>query len=186
MNQLIDNTSGKVFLPFSQKNFSLATLAQLHFIPRLEIQVSNVILPTPGYVFLYFCFFGVIIPNSQLTKCTKACIKSHKIAYKMSKKHLRLGLCPDPAGEAYFVFYRTPWEPREGEGLGGAERGEGHPKFVTEFYKSGHHRTNGIVNTSINIKLFILGHKRLRSTALYSNVSVFLSLSITHQCTLVN
>jgi len=37
--------------------------------------------------------------------------------------------------------------------------GEGHPKFVTEFYKSGHHRTNGIVNTSINIKTWCLLYK---------------------------
>jgi len=83
-------------------------LAQLHFIfiPLLEMQVCNVILTHPV---IFSCIFGVInniIPNNQLSKCTNTRLKLHKIAYKTSKNRLRLRLCPNPAGGAYFVFYR--------------------------------------------------------------------------------
>jgi len=80
--------------PIFSKTFSLATLVQLHFITQLEIQVYNVILPTPV---TFSCIFGVIIPDvSQLPKCIKTHIKLHKCTYKTAKNHLRLGLCPRP------------------------------------------------------------------------------------------
>ena len=61
--------------PISSRTFSLAMLAQFHFIPQLEMQVYNVTLPTPV---IFSCISGVIIPNSQLPKCTKTRIKLQK------------------------------------------------------------------------------------------------------------
>ena len=47
--------------PIFSKTFLLAALAQLHFIPQLEMQVCNMTLPTK---FVFYCIFGVIIPNN--------------------------------------------------------------------------------------------------------------------------
>jgi len=64
----------------------LATLAELHFILQLglllEIQACNVSLPT---LVIFNCILVLIIPDSSAPKCIKTHIKSHKIAYKMSK-----------------------------------------------------------------------------------------------------
>jgi len=45
------------------KTLSLTTLAELHFIPQLEIQICNVILPTPV---TFSCIFGVIMSASKM------------------------------------------------------------------------------------------------------------------------
>ena len=63
-----------VFLSFSQKIFSLATLARLRFILNLQIASIQCVLPTP---FIYFFTFGVNIPDCQLPKFT---VNTHKIA----------------------------------------------------------------------------------------------------------
>jgi len=88
-----------VFLLFSQK--FLARYARSHFIfifqIQLQVQTCNVTLPTP---LIFYCTFGVIIPDNWLPKCTKTHVKSHRIAYKTSKKRVQLGLRQDPAGGA--------------------------------------------------------------------------------------
>ena len=53
-----------VFLSFSQKIFSLATLARLRFILNLQMQAYNVFYQPHLYIF--FSFFGVIIPDCRL------------------------------------------------------------------------------------------------------------------------
>jgi len=76
-----------VFLLLLQK-FSQATFARvglgLHCIIQLKMQGCSVTLPTPV---MFYCIFGVIIPDSRLQKCTKTRLKWHKIAYKTPKHH---------------------------------------------------------------------------------------------------
>jgi len=68
------------------------------------MQVCNVILPTP---FILYCIFGVIILNNQLLKCTKIRVKSHKIAYKTSKKSFAAEALPQtPLGELTSFFIK--------------------------------------------------------------------------------
>jgi len=78
-----------------------------------------VILPTP---IIFSRIFRAVIFNSQLPTCTKTRVKSHKMAYKTSRNRLRVDLCPRPCREAYFVFFRRTWGPREGKELGRGPR----------------------------------------------------------------
>ena len=66
-----------VFLSFSHKIFSLATLALLRFILNLQMQACNVFYQPHLYIYSFFSFFGVIIPDCQLLKFTE---NMHKIA----------------------------------------------------------------------------------------------------------
>ena len=59
----------------------------------IKMQACNVTLPAPV---ICYCILDVIVSGSQLPKCTKTCLKSHKIAYKTSEHSLRLGLHPGP------------------------------------------------------------------------------------------
>jgi len=68
----------------------------------------------PGYIF--FVFFGVIIPDSDLPKCTKTRLKWHKIAHKTSKHRFRLGLRPRPPG--WGAYLRRSPDPLLGWGIG--------------------------------------------------------------------
>jgi len=80
--KLLNHIFALYSLPITQK-FSLATLARLHFILQLKLQCD---FTTPV---IFSCIFGVIIPDSQLPKCTKTRLKWHKIAYKASKHRFR-------------------------------------------------------------------------------------------------
>ena len=62
-----------IFSKNFQKIFSLATLARLRFILKLQMQY---VLPTP-FIYIFFHFFRVIIPDCQLPKFTE---NAHKIA----------------------------------------------------------------------------------------------------------
>ena len=64
------------------------------------MQISNVILPTR---LIFSCIFGVIIPNSRLSKCTKK-VKPHLQNVQKFKIVCSWGSAPDPVGGAYFVF----------------------------------------------------------------------------------
>jgi len=70
------------------------------------MQVCNVILPTPVTLVIFSCifaFFGVIMPNSQLPKCTKTCIKLH---IKRPKIVCSWGFAADPIGVGRFFIER--------------------------------------------------------------------------------
>jgi len=72
-----------VFLSFSQRIFSLATLARLRFILNLQMQACNVFYQI--HLNIFSSFFGVIIPDCQLPKFTENTHKIAQIAYKISK-----------------------------------------------------------------------------------------------------
>jgi len=76
-----------VFLSFSQKIFSLATLARLRFALNLQMQACNVFYQLHLYIF--FIFLVSLSLNASFQSSLKTRIKLHKIAYKMSKNCLR-------------------------------------------------------------------------------------------------
>ena len=71
-----------VFLSFSQKIFSLATLARLRFILNLQMQY---VLPTPFIGYIFFSFLVSLSLTASFQSSLKTRIKLHKIAYKCSK-----------------------------------------------------------------------------------------------------
>ena len=76
-----------VFLSFSQKFFSLATLARLRFTLHLEMRACNVLYQP----YLYCSFLGVIISDCQLPKFTENTYKiaQNCVLYKMPNNCLR-------------------------------------------------------------------------------------------------
>jgi len=62
------------------------------------LQACNVTLQT---TVIFSCIFGVIVPDSQLSKCTKPRLKSHKIVYKTSKQFSagEITMLPKPPGQ---------------------------------------------------------------------------------------
>jgi len=102
------------FLP----NFLARCARSIAFHPPLRNESMQCALPTPfiAYFCFFFCFFwGVIIPDWQLTKFTKTRIKLHKIAYTMSKNCL-WGVAGKKGGKTWewgnspmVVGDRRPW-----------------------------------------------------------------------------
>jgi len=74
---------------FSQKIFSLVTLARLRFIINLQMQTCNVFYQPHLY---FFNFLMSLSLTASFQSSLKTRIKLHKIAYKMSKNCLRGGV----------------------------------------------------------------------------------------------
>jgi len=79
-----------VYLPFSQNFFAHNARSVAFYFP-VRNAMRNVILPA-RYIFVYF---GIIIPNGVLPKCTKTRVKSLKIAYAINvQKYFAAGDLP--------------------------------------------------------------------------------------------
>jgi len=84
-----------IFLPFSQKKISLATLAQLHFIHKLEMQVCNVILPTPTAV-IFACISVLFLLTVSIQNAARV--------QNVQKSFAACGSAQDPVGGASFLL----------------------------------------------------------------------------------